>query len=610
MKTRMILAAFAAVALSASAFAAEASKAKQAKPVGEVPSKVYATVEIAGSEDLTAFAMDYSRRIEAQQLGMLAAMAMAGEPMKTFGPTPKDSEAVIAVFGPTQLPADLAEATNFSFAVFYPLTRKKSEILAANPKLKEKDGLVRLPGWYGKSAYAAIGEGLAAISTDRRIANKLKDPALAAKMAASCGVYAKGRLIQVTLRRPALDMLASAAATQFAKQLEDSDYENIAKSKPMVEECMKLLKEIDRMSLAIETEKDALLVKIGADCREGGRLVKCYGGGLPAQALDFGRIPDDALGFSSGINGYGLLPESVFREQNWVNQLSQGLSEIAKESSDAKVKTLCAAVSSSLKKISDKCPLPRDGEWAMAFLCSDFAGSFLLDCIGGEDPRDAEFLALVDGEFASMSAAAKVAYPGKTFVTSKKDGSRYQYTVDLDAIAAVANDDAKEAEKDMELFKKAFGSGKAVVELDSPKGKASRLVVRSEKGADSFKATGVQKRSMEKAFPGVFGKEKVCACGRVDTCGIVRAASAIAEDALDPAVVNGLLPKDGTPGFAWMSTWKGKSFAGTIRLPDADIRTITTILQLAIAGAADDEDEDDEDDEDESADDADEESNE
>ena len=610
MKTRMILAAFAAVALSASAFAAEASKAKQAKPVGEVPSKVYATVEIAGSEDLTAFAMDYSRRIEAQQLGMLAAMAMAGEPMKTFGPTPKDSEAVIAVFGPTQLPADLAEATNFSFAVFYPLTRKKSEILAANPKLKEKDGLVRLPGWYGKSAYAAIGEGLAAISTDRRIANKLKDPALAAKMAASCGVYAKGRLIQVTLRRPALDMLASAAATQFAKQLEDSDYENIAKSKPMVEECMKLLKEIDRMSLAIETEKDALLIKIGADCREGGRLVKCYGGGLPAQALDFGRIPDDALGFSSGINGYGLLPESVFREQNWVNQLSQGLSEIAKESSDAKVKTLCAAVSSSLKKISDKCPLPRDGEWAMAFLCSDFAGSFLLDCIGGEDPRDAEFLALVDGEFASMSAAAKVAYPGKTFVTSKKDGSRYQYTVDLDAIAAVANDDAKEAEKDMELFKKAFGSGKAVVELDSPKGKASRLVVRSEKGADSFKATGVQKRSMEKAFPGVFGKEKVCACGRVDTCGIVRAASAIAEDALDPAVVNGLLPKDGTPGFAWMSTWKGKSFAGTIRLPDADIRTITTILQLAIAGAADDEDEDDEDDEDESADDADEESNE
>ena len=361
------------------------------------------------------------------------------------------------------------------------------------------------------------------------------------------------------------------------------------------------------MSLAIETEKDALLVKIGSDCREGGRLVKCYGGGLPAQALDFGRIPDNALGFSSGISGYGLLPESVFREQNWVNQLSQGLAEVASEASDAKVKTLCTVVSGSLKKISDKCPLPRDGEWAMAFLCSDFAGSFLLDCIGGEDPRDAEFLALVDGEFASMSAAAKVAYPGKTFVTSKKDGSRYQYTVDLDAIAAVANDDAKEAEKDMELFKKAFGSGKAVVELDSPKGKASRLVVRSEKGADSFKATGVQKRSMEKAFPGVFGKEKVCACGRFDICGIVRAASAIAEDALDPAVVNGLLPKDGTPGVAWVSTWKGKSFAGTIRLPDADIRAISTISQLAIAGAADDEDED-EDDEDESADDADEES--
>ena len=608
MKTRMMItAAFAAAALSVSAFTAEAPKTKPAKPAGEAPSKVYATVEIAGSEDLTAFAMDYSRRIEAQQLGMLAAMAMAGEPMKTFGPTPKDSEAAIAVFGPAQLPADLAEATNFSFAVFYPLSRKKSEILAANPKLKEKDGLVRLPGWYGKSAYAAIGEGLAAISTDRRIANKLKDPALAAKMAASCGVYAKGRLVQITLRRPALDMLASAAAKQFAKQLEDSDYENIAKSKPMVEECMKLLKEIDRMSLAIETEKDALLVKIGADCREGGRLVKCYGGGLPAQALDFGRIPDDALGFSSGINGYGLLPESVFREQNWVNQLSQGLSEIAKESSDAKVKTLCAAVSSSLKKISDKCPLPRDGEWAMAFLCSDFAGSFLLDCIGGEDPRDAEFLALVDGEFAAMSDAAKVAYPGKTFVTSKKDGSRYQYTVDLDAIAAVANDDAKEAEKDMELFKKAFGSGKAVVELDSPKGKASRLVVRSEKGADSFKATGVQKRSMEKAFPGVFGKEKVCTCGRVDTCGIVRFVAAFA-DALDPAVVNGLLPKDGTPGFAWVSTWKGKSFAGTIRLPDADIRAISTISQLAIAGAGDDED--DEDDEDESADDADEESKE
>lgn len=607
MKTRMMItAAFAAAALAASAFTAEAPKTKPAKPAGEAPSKVYATVEITGSEDLTAFAMDYSRRIEAQQLGMFSAMAMSGEPMKTFGPTPKDSEAAIAVFGPAQLPADLAEATNFSFAVFYPLSRKKSEILAANPKLKEKDGLVRLPDWYGKSAYAAIGDGLAAISTDRRIANKLKDPALAAKMAASCGVYAKGRLIQVTLRRPALDMLAAVAA----KHLEDSDDdENLAKSKPVVEEFLKLLKEIDRMSLAIETEKDALLVKIGSDCREGGRLVKCYGGGLPAQALDFGRIPDNALGFSSGIIGYGLLPESVFREQNWVNQLSQGLSEIAKESSDAKVKTLCAAVSGSLKKISDKCPLPRDGEWAMAFLCSDFAGSFLLDCIGGEDPRDAEFLALVDGEFAAMSDAAKVAYPGKTFVTSKKDGSRYQYTVDLDAIAAVANDDAKEAEKDvMELFKKAFGSGKAVVELDSPKGKASRLVVRSEKGADSFKATGVQKHSMEKAFPNIFGKEKVCACGRVDTCGIVRFVAAFA-DALDPAVVNGLLPKDGTPGFAWVSTWKDKSFAGTIRLPDADIRAISTISQLAIAGAADDDDEDD-DDEDESADDADEESKE
>ena len=145
--------------------------------------------------------------------------------------------------------------------------------------------------------------------------------------------------------------------------------------------------------------------------------------------------------------------------------------------------------------------------------------------------------------------------------------------------------------------------------LDSPKGQASRLVVRSEKGADSFKATGVQKRSMEKAFPGVFGKEKVCTCGRLDTCGIVRAVAAIAADALDPAVVNGLLPKDGTPGFAWVSTWKDKSLAGTIRLPDADIRTITTISQLAIAGAADDDDEDD-DDEDESADDADEESKE
>ena len=598
MKTRMMItAAFAAAALAASAFTAEAPKTKPAKPAGEAPSKVYATVEITGSEDLTAFAMDYSKRIEAQQLGLFSAMAMSGEPMKTFGPTPKDSEAAIAVFGPAQLPADLAEATNFSFAVFYPLSRKKSEILAANPKLKEKDGLVRLPGWYGKSAYAAIGDGLAAISSDRRVAERLKDAALAAKMAASCGVYAKGRLIQVTLRRPALDMLASVAA----KHLEDSDDESLAKSKPMVEECLKLLKEIDRMSLAVETEKDALLVKLGADCREGGRLVKCYGGGLPAQALDFGRIPDNALGFSSGISGYGLLSESVFREQNWVNQLSQGLAEVAKESSDAKVKTLCAAVSSSLKKISDKCPLPRDGEWATAFLCSDFAGSFLLDCIGGEDPRDAEFLALVDGEFASMSAAAKVAYPGKTFVTSKKDGSRYQYTVDLDAIAAVANDDAKEAEKDMEFFKKAFGSGKAVVELDSPKGKASRLVVRSEKGADSFKATGVQKRSMEKAFPGVFGKEKVCTCGRLDTCGIVRFVAAFA-DALDPAVVNGLLPKDGTPGFAWVSTWKDKSFAGTIRLPDADIRAISTISQLAIAGAADDDDEDD-DDEDESADD-------
>ena len=600
MKTRMMIsAAFAAAALAASAFTAEAPKTKPAKPTGEAPSKVYATVEIAGSEDLTAFAMDYSRRIEAQQLGLFSAMAMSGEPMKTFGPTPKDSEAAIAVFGPAQAPADFAEATNFSFAVFYPLSRKKDEILAGNPKLKEKDGLVRLPGWYGKSAYAAIGEGLAAISTDRRIANKLKDPALAAKMAASCGVYAKGRLVQITLRRPALDMLAAAAA----KQLEKSDDENLAKSKPMVEVCLNLLKEIDRMSLAVETDKDALLLKIGADCCEGSRLMKCYGGGLPAQALDLGRIPDDALGFSSGISGYGLLPESVFREQNWVNQLSQGLAELAKEASDAKVKTFCTVVSGSLKKISDKCPMPRDGEWVTAFLCSDFAGSFLLDCIGGEDTRDAEFLALVDGEVAAMSDAAKVAYPGKTFVTSKKEGSRYQYTVDLDAIAAVANDDAKEAEKDMELFKKAFGSGKAVVELDSPKGKASRLVVRSEKGADSFKATGVQKRRMETAFPNIFGKEKVCTYGRIDICGIIRAASAIAEDALDPAVVNGLLPKEGTPGFAWVSTWNDKSFAGTIRLPDADIRAISNISQLAIAGAADDEDDDDEDDEDESADD-------
>ena len=71
----------------------------------------------------------------------------------------------------------------------------------------------------------------------------------------------------------------------------------------------------------------------------------------------------------------------------------------------------------------------------------------------------------------------------------------------------------------------------------------------------------------------VFGKEKVCTCGRVDTCGIVRVVAAFA-DALDPAVVNGLLPKDGNPGFAWVSTWKDKSFAGTIRLPDADIRAI------------------------------------
>ena len=69
MKTRMMItAAFAAAALAASAFTAEAPKTKPAKPAGEAPSKVYATVEIAGSEDLTAFAMDYSRRIEAQQL--------------------------------------------------------------------------------------------------------------------------------------------------------------------------------------------------------------------------------------------------------------------------------------------------------------------------------------------------------------------------------------------------------------------------------------------------------------------------------------------------------------------------------------------------------------
>ena len=68
-------------------------------------------------------------------------------------------------------------------------------------------------------------------------------------------------------------------------------------------------------------------------------------------------------------------------------------------------------------------------------------------------------------------------------------------------------------------------------------------------------------------------------------------------------MVNGLLPKDGTPGFAWVSTWKDKSLAGTIRLPDADIRAITTISQLANAGADDDDDDeedvDDESDEDE-----------
>ena len=53
MKTRMMItAAFAAAALSVSAFTAEAPKTKPAKPAGEAPSKVYATVEIAGSEDL------------------------------------------------------------------------------------------------------------------------------------------------------------------------------------------------------------------------------------------------------------------------------------------------------------------------------------------------------------------------------------------------------------------------------------------------------------------------------------------------------------------------------------------------------------------------------
>ena len=175
MKTRMMItAAFAAAALAASAFTAEAPKTKPAKPAGEAPSKVYATVEITGSEDLTAFAMDYSRRIEAQQLGMFSAMAMSGEPMKTFGPTPKDSEAAIAVFGPAQPPADLAEATNFSFAVFYPLSRKKDEILAGNPKLKEKGGLVRLPQQHLRPPCRGKAQGRRARREDGSVLRRLR----------------------------------------------------------------------------------------------------------------------------------------------------------------------------------------------------------------------------------------------------------------------------------------------------------------------------------------------------------------------------------------------------------------------------------------------------
>lgn len=595
MKTRMMItAAFAAAALAASAFTAEAPKTKPSKPAGEAPSKVYATIEIAGSEELTAFAMDYSKRIEAPQLGMFAAMGMAAEPMKTFGPSPKDSEAAIAVFGPAQPPADFAEATNFSFAVFYPLSRKKDEILAGNPKLKEKDGLVRLPDWYGDPAYAVIGDGLAVISSDRRIAAKFKDAAYAAKIAASFGTYRKGRLVGINFRRPALDMMVAVARKSFDNPCNDKDKKDIEQAKIVAEALFRLMDDVERMSLSLETEKDALLVKLGASCREGGELMKMFGAGLPAEALDLAKIADAALFFSASPVFCGI-PAQHFREFNLFGQMASGLEKLTGEIEDAKAKVFCTMVAGSLKRLADKLPPPRPGDWCLWSACTDFAGSFRVDAVGNTDSRDEQFLAAFDDEIKVMQGAAKKAFADKDFVQSKKTGSRYEYTLDLEAIVDTGCD-----AEDREDAKKALGKlvrgGKAVMELESCK--LSRLAIRSEKGADSFKLTGVQKRRMEAAFPGVFGQEKVCSYGRLDTCSLIRFAVSM-QDEGDCGAVLGILPKDGTPGVSWVSFAKGKELVSTLRIPDADVRIVSGLGQFFGGGANAYDDEDDEDPEEE-----------
>ena len=100
---------------------------------------------------------------------------------------------------------------------------------------------------------------------------------------------------------------------------------------------------------------------------------------------------------------------------------------------------------------------------------------------------------------------------------------------------------------------------------------------------------------MEAAFPGVFGREKVCSYGRLDTCSLIRFAVSM-QDEGDCGAVLGALPKDGTPGVSWVSVSKGKELASSVRIPDADVRIISGIGALFGGGANayDDEDDDEE----------------
>lgn len=596
MKAKQILSIAAAIALSATLSGAEQAKVKGS---GNSPNgKIYATVQIAGSEDLTAFVMDYSKRIDAQQLGMFAAMGMAAEPMKTFGPVPKGKQVAVVVFGPAEVPKDFESLSNFSFAVLYPLSRNKKDILAANSKLKEKDGIVRLADWIGcDKAYAAIGDSLAVISTDRALVKKLNDPDKAAKVAASCGKYAKDRLVKINFRRPAVDMMASAfrkGLDQNLKKGKGFGKYDVEQTKIMMEVFCKLIDEVDRASMSLETEKDALLLKLGADCREGGELMKMFGAGLPAEALDLAKIADAALFFSASPVFCGI-PAQHFREFHLFGQMASGLEKLTGEIEDAKAKVFCTMVAGSLKRLADKAPPPRPGDWCLWLACTDFAGSFRVDAVGNADSNYGQFLAAVDAEVNSLESAAKKAFDGKDFVQSKKDGSRYEYTLDLEAIVD-AGCDAEDRDDAKKTLGKFVRGGKAVVELES--GKLSRLTVRSEKGADSFKSTGAQKRRMEAAFPGVFGQEKVCSYGRLDTCSLIRFAVSM-QDEGDCGAVLGILPKDGTPGVSWVSVAKGKELVSTLRIPDADVRIISGFGQFFGGGANAYDDEDDEDPEEE-----------